>query len=268
MFTYICPKCGREVPPAYSECPDCAAKEAGIVTPPLVVREPAPKPAPVQPAQAPPEAAEPARPAAVEPAPPTPPRMDASPLFAAGALRKEPAAARPAAAVAPGWAAPMWLLAILFAFAFLGIVLGGVWLSSAIRGRNQDAAAAAEAPASKAGAATSPLQRYIEISGLRYAEDPKDKNKTIVKFVLTNHSDADLPGVSATATLLGHTPKSVVQEGTFAFTTDLPPGAVKDLSAPLDTTKMIYELPDWQNASAELQVTGQGAGSAGSPARK
>jgi hypothetical protein len=25
MFTWICPKCGREVPPSYSECPNCAS---------------------------------------------------------------------------------------------------------------------------------------------------------------------------------------------------------------------------------------------------
>ncbi len=26
MFTWICPKCGKEVPPSYSECPNCAAE--------------------------------------------------------------------------------------------------------------------------------------------------------------------------------------------------------------------------------------------------
>ena len=26
MFTWICPKCGSEVPPAYSDCPNCAAQ--------------------------------------------------------------------------------------------------------------------------------------------------------------------------------------------------------------------------------------------------
>lgn len=25
MFTWICPQCGREVPPSYNECPDCAS---------------------------------------------------------------------------------------------------------------------------------------------------------------------------------------------------------------------------------------------------
>lgn len=28
MFTWICPKCGREVPPSYSECPACGGKES------------------------------------------------------------------------------------------------------------------------------------------------------------------------------------------------------------------------------------------------
>src|SRR5512146_2191732 len=27
MFTWICQQCGREVPPAYNECPDCSGKE-------------------------------------------------------------------------------------------------------------------------------------------------------------------------------------------------------------------------------------------------
>jgi hypothetical protein len=258
MFTYICPKCGREVPPAYSECPDCAAKEAGITLPPLVVREPSP--APPRPVEQEPAAGTPQAPS------PESGAASVSPISTPSAPLTE-AAAAPPVSHAPGWAAPMWLLAILFAFASLGVVLGSVWLVSAVRGGNRQSAAI-EAPASAAGAATSPLQRYVEISGLRYAEDPKDKNKTVVKFVLTNHSDADLPGVSGNVTLLGHTPKAVVREGSFTFTTDLPPGAVKDLSAPLDTKKMIYELPDWQNASAELQITGPGAGSAGSPERR
>src|SRR6185503_7701007 len=29
MFTWICPKCKREVPPSYTECPDCARQAAG-----------------------------------------------------------------------------------------------------------------------------------------------------------------------------------------------------------------------------------------------
>ena len=33
MFTWICPHCGREVPPSEGECPDCGAKEEPGVQP-------------------------------------------------------------------------------------------------------------------------------------------------------------------------------------------------------------------------------------------
>lgn len=50
MFTWICPKCGREVPPSYSECPNCASG----TQPPV---PPAPQTAPpASSAQAPPAA--------------------------------------------------------------------------------------------------------------------------------------------------------------------------------------------------------------------
>jgi hypothetical protein len=48
MFTWICPQCGREVPPAYSECPTCAENRARGAAPV------APAPAPPQPQYAPP----------------------------------------------------------------------------------------------------------------------------------------------------------------------------------------------------------------------
>lgn len=34
MFTWICPKCGREVPPSYNECPDCARQAPVVQQPP------------------------------------------------------------------------------------------------------------------------------------------------------------------------------------------------------------------------------------------
>ena len=38
MFTWICPQCGREVPPAYADCPDCAAKAAASAAARLLLR--------------------------------------------------------------------------------------------------------------------------------------------------------------------------------------------------------------------------------------
>lgn len=51
MFTWICPKCGSEVQPAYSECPRCAEAQGRAAHPPKPPAAP-----PKQPHQAPPPA--------------------------------------------------------------------------------------------------------------------------------------------------------------------------------------------------------------------
>ena len=54
MFTWICPKCGKEVPPAYSECPNCpATAEAQPAPAPPAQSAETPQQAPVQKAPAP-----------------------------------------------------------------------------------------------------------------------------------------------------------------------------------------------------------------------
>jgi hypothetical protein len=49
MFTWICPKCGHEVPPSYSECPNCARESQPSASPeaPVVPSAPAAAPQPV-----------------------------------------------------------------------------------------------------------------------------------------------------------------------------------------------------------------------------
>lgn len=49
MFTWICPKCGHEVPPSYSECPNCARESQTSASPevPVVSSAPAATPHPV-----------------------------------------------------------------------------------------------------------------------------------------------------------------------------------------------------------------------------
>lgn len=87
-------------------------------------------------------------------------------------------------------------------------------------------------------------------------ENEKNKNKIDAHFVLTNHSDADLTGLAGNVTIWGRTQKSEEDaQGTFTFLTDLKPGESKELTAPFDTKLKIYELPDWQNINADLQIT-------------
>lgn len=150
-------------------------------------------------------------------------------------------------------------MTLLFAFAFLGLGAGVYWLVGYFRGSSTGSTSAApsatvESPAAKPGAKTSALQKYIEISGIRFTEDAK-KN-ILAKFNLTNHSDADLSGLAGNVTVWGRTQKSEEDAvGTFMFTTDVAPQATKEVTAPLTTKLKIYELPDWQNVTTDLQIT-------------
>lgn len=210
MFTWICPRCGREVPPAYNECPDCAA----------LPKEPA---------------------AAAEGAAAAPEVRRAAPPRRAGL--------------------PTWLLTILFALAFVGIGSGVYWTVGYFRNRPETKpSAATENPAAKPGAAVNPIQKNIEVSGVRFATDPNKKSKLLVKFVITNHSPAEISGLAGNVTIWGNTRKSEEDaQGSFAFNTSLGPYESRELSAPLATKLKIFELPDWQNVTPDIQITAPAA---------
>jgi hypothetical protein len=225
MFTWICPQCGREVPPAYTECPDCSNKES-------------------QPAQ--PQAAAVAPPPQPEYTPPAPPPP------VAGQVRV--AQYQPPPAPAPRGGLPTWLLALLFAFAFLGLGAGIYWVVGYAKGSGTKASVNVDSPAAKAGLKVNPLQKYIEVSGVRFIENAK--KETEVKFVITNHSPAEISGLAGNVTIWGRTRTSEEDAaGTFSFNTNLGPWESKEMSAPLNSKLKIYELPDWQNVSTDVQIT-------------
>ena len=99
---------------------------------------------------------------------------------------------------------------------------------------------------------TKKLWAYIRKAGL---QDAKKKN-TVAKFLVINHSEADFSGLAGNVTIWGRTQKSEEDaEGTFSFTTNLGPLESKDLSAPVASKLQIYEMPDWQNVTLDLQIT-------------
>ncbi len=253
MFTWICPKCGREVPPAYTECPDCEPKESHSASPAPPAETAKTEPAPVSAAPPSPEYTPPAHtPSEPQYQPPPPFVQPAQP--GRGDIRIGQYVAPPPR---PAAGLPTWLMAIVFALAFLGLGAGIYWTVGYFRGRGTPTPSiTVENPAAKAGANVNPYQRYIEVSGVRFTEDPKKKENTIVKFVITNHSGADMTGLGGNVTVWGRTQKSEEEAaGTFAFSTNLGPYESKDLSAPLKTKLKIYELPDWQNVSTDVQIT-------------
>ncbi len=215
MFTWICPQCGREVPPSYNDCPDCTKVQGGEAA------------GPVPPPAASPQAAPPVAYAQ----PPAP-------------VRPRPAAQTPL---------PTWLLTILFAFAFLGLGAGIYWAVGYFRSAGAPAAIV-ESPAAKPGTSVSPFQKYIEISGVRFTENSRKKLE--VKYVITNHSGAEIAGLAGNVTIWGRTQRSEEDAaGSFAFSTDLHPFESKELVAALNTKHSAIELPDWQNISTDVQIT-------------
>jgi hypothetical protein len=157
---------------------------------------------------------------------------------------------------------PVWLMTIVFALAIGGVVLGIVWLASSNHssaGTGPTPTATVESPAAKPGEKASAMQKYIEVTGVRFVLDAK--KKTQVKFVVINHSEADVNGLAGNVTIWGRTRKSEEDaQGTFSFSTNLAPFESKELTAPLNSKLKIYELGDWQNITTDVQITAPAGG--------
>ncbi|HTP33943.1 MAG TPA: hypothetical protein VMJ75_17310 [Candidatus Acidoferrales bacterium] len=371
MFTWVCPQCGREVPPSYTECPDCAkkAKAAPPQPPPPQPQQPYPPqgppqyyppqqqyappqqqyPPPPQPQQPPQQSQPPQQYAPPQqpqwgappppqqqyappqeqqwaPPPPPPPQQQYAPRQDqqwgpppppqqqyAPPQEQQWAPPPPQQQYAPPqdqqwapppqqqqWSAappqqqqyappspppptqeqytppppeqtqvfgapegrrlhlPVWLLTVIFAVGVGAVVGGVVWLFGSSKpqqaGSGPAPTAAVESPAAKPGAKQNPLQKYIEVSGVRFVQDAK--KATQVRFVLINHSEADISGLAGNVTIWGRTRKSEEDaQGTFSFTTNLGPFESKEMTVPLNTKLKIYELPDWQNVTTDVQIT-------------
>jgi hypothetical protein len=276
MFTWICPQCGREVPPAYNDCPDCSKKAAAAADPAAAQAPPANPPAPPpayappppqqQPYYQPPPQAQQAPPPGyyppqAQPAQPYYPQQPQPPQQPPQQHQAPPSGYYPMPA-APGARhglnLPVWLLTILCTLAIGGVLVGILWMVSTNRssaGNGPAPTATVESPAAKPGAKTNPIQKYIEISGVRFVMDAKKKT-TMAKFVVINHSEADISGLAGNVTIWGRTQKSEEDaQGTFSFSTGLAPFESKELTVPLNTKRKIYEMADWQNITTDVQIT-------------
>lgn len=152
---------------------------------------------------------------------------------------------------------PTWLMTVLFAVGFVVIVFGVYRLVESSHATTQPSTTV-ESPAAKPGAPTNVWQKYIEVSGVRFTENAK--KQPMVRFVLINHAGQDAEDLAGNVTLWGRTKKSEEDAaGTFAFKTTVPANGTKDLEVPLTTKLKVYELPDWQYVSTDLQITGPGA---------
>ena len=106
--------------------------------------------------------------------------------------------------------------------------------------------------AGAAGKKAHPLAKFLEVVGIRWVEDAKQKAK--MQFIVVNHSAADLPelkmqiAVKAAGKLLFEVPFTVTSIG---------PYESKEFSVPIQTGLKGYELPDWQFVKADFEITSQ-----------
>ena len=141
-------------------------------------------------------------------------------------------------------------MALLFAILFVALGGGAYWLFGP---RSATTSAVIEAPAAKTDAKENPLQKYIEVSGLRFG--PMSKGVQVT-FLLINHSDSDVVGLTGTATIFAHADKGDDEQvGTVDFQLSMPAQSSKELTLPLNTKLKLVDMPDWQNAKAKVLVT-------------
>ncbi len=244
MFTWICPQCGREVSPSYTDCPDCV---------PAKPKEPTPQSAEPERTPEPVKASEPERPAAP---PPSPPRR-AEPLPDVRSVVKTVEPIIPPQPP-PRRGLPTWLMTILFALGFAAVGAGAYFAMKNFNGdTGTGAAKSAAAPAQTARHADTgnPLLRQIELVGLRLTQTPA--KKTEVKFLVVNHSGAEIGNISGTVHLMARTAKEgEAPVGSFPLSVPtIGPYESKEVTAVVDTQLKVYELPDWQNLDPQVQFT-------------
>jgi hypothetical protein len=142
---------------------------------------------------------------------------------------------------------PAWQLGLL---AFIG-VLAIFGIAYYLMGSHGSSAAKDAAKQQT----TNPLQKYLEVVGIRLATDKAGAQA--VKFLVVNHSGNEMTDLAANVTLWASTQRSEEDSaGSFTFhIASLAPGESKELTAPLKTDKPAYDQPDWQNITADVQVT-------------
>jgi hypothetical protein len=146
-------------------------------------------------------------------------------------------------------------MGLAFALAFLAIGAAVYFGVQHFGKTNPAEKAGLENPANSSRQKVSnPLQKEIEVVGIRMMTENR---KPVAKFVVVNHSNAEITDLAANVTLWASTSRSEEDSvGSFSFRIrSLGPSGSEELTAPLKTKLKMYELPDWQNATAEVQIT-------------
>ena len=146
-------------------------------------------------------------------------------------------------------------MSIVFFLAIIGLGAAVYYGIQRFGGAAKAERAGLENPANPSKAKTSnPLQKYVEVVGIRLIQE---KKKPAARFVIVNHSNTELNDLSANVTVWASTARSEEDAvGTFTFKIPtLGPNEAKEMTSAFKTKLKVYEMPDWQNATAEIQIT-------------
>jgi hypothetical protein len=159
---------------------------------------------------------------------------------------------------APGWLVSVLVMLLLLA-AGLGIVFYLLPHTVADAKPAPTPAVAATTPAPTGG--TSPLAKFVEVTGFRIVTSSAEPNKkdapkkSEVQYLIVNHSDADISDANVFVTLRSAKPG---QAPLCRFSFKVPslgPFESKEMSSPIEKSPKIISLPDWQDIRAEVQIS-------------
>jgi hypothetical protein len=100
-----------------------------------------------------------------------------------------------------------------------------------------------------------PLAKYVELVGFRLSEAGGGKLK--IKFVVVNHSEADIGDLAVKVRLTTSSAKPD-DPPIAVFEVKVPalgPEEIQDVTATQASKLRVYELPDWQFIKAEFEIT-------------
>ena len=226
MFTWICPKCGTEVPPSYNDCPNCAAREKAASAPPAepIVQAPVMQ-APVAFTQA--------------------PLMGTAPVETA-----LPMASYAYPPQTPAGGLPSWLIAVLSIAGVAAIGYGVILFTRSQNGVAAETAAVTET--ARPSGDPSPVAKFVEVVGFRIVES---KQQVQLKFIIVNHSAGEIAPFDLELQVRAKNAKT--DEALFTVKTPVSgvlPYEAKDMTIPVKTSLRAYELPDWQFITATFQI--------------
>jgi FlaG/FlaF family flagellin (archaellin) len=155
-----------------------------------------------------------------------------------------------------GKGAPGWLVSGIVMLVLLAVGLAAVfYLMPHTVADAKPAPTPAEAATVPAPAATgsSPLAKFIEVTGFRIVVDANKKSE--VQYLIVNHSDADISDANVFITLRG-TKAGQAPVCRFSFKIpSLGPFESKEMSSPIEKSTRNFAPPEWQDLRADVQIS-------------